>query len=282
MKATTKRRVNTFLYHAIVWAIGFFMLYPVLWLVASSFKEHAEIFQRSYSLIPSKLEFKNYVEGWKGFGGTSFATFFKNSFFITILSTIGQVLSSAVVAFGFARIKFRGKKLLFGCMIITMLLPSQIMMIPQYIMFSKLNWTDSFKPLIVPSFFGYPFFIFLMMQFIQGIPKELDESAKVDGCSQLGIFLRIIVPLLVPALITSTIFSFYWKWQDFYGPLLYIQTPAKYPVSLALKMFSDPAAVTNWGAMFAMSVLSILPVIVIFIFFQKYIVEGISTSGLKG
>lgn len=282
MKATSKRRLNTFLYHATVWLIGLFMLYPVLWLVASSFKEHAEIFQRSYSLIPSKLELKNYIEGWKGFGGISFATFFRNSFFITILSMIGQVSSSAVVAFGFARIKFKGKKLLFGCMIITMLLPSQVMIIPRYIMFSKINWTDSFKPLIIPSFFGYPFFIFLMMQFIQGLPKELDESAKIDGCSQMGIFLRIIVPLLVPALITSTIFSFYWKWQDFYGPLLYIQTPTKYPVSLALKMFSDPAAVTNWGAMFAMSVLSILPVIIIFIFFQKYIVEGISTSGLKG
>ncbi len=282
MKLISKRPFNTFLYHAIVWTLGFFMLYPVLWLVASSFKEHSEIFQRSYSLIPNNLEIKNYIEGWKGFGGTSFATFFKNSFFITILSTIGQIASSAVVAFGFARIKFRGKKLLFGCMIATMLLPSQVMMIPQYIMFSKINWIDSFKPLIIPSFFGYPFFIFLMMQFIQGIPKELDESAKIDGCSQIGIFLRIIIPLLVPALITSTLFSFYWKWQDFYGPLLYIQTPAKYPVSLALKMFSDPAAVTNWGAMFAMSVLSILPVIIIFIFFQKYIVEGISTSGLKG
>lgn len=120
-----------------------------------------------------------------------------------------------------------------------------------------------------------------MMQFIQGIPKELDESAKIDGCNLLGTFLRIIVPLLVPALITSTIFAFYWKWQDFFGPLLYIQNPNKYPVSLALKMFSDPAAVTNWGAMFAMSVLSLVPVIILFILFQRYIVEGISTSGLK-
>jgi len=282
MKVISKRSINTFLYHAIVWILGFFMLYPVLWLVASSFKEHSEIFQKSYSLIPSSFELKNYIEGWRGFGGITFATFFKNSFLITILSTIGQISSSAIVAFGFARIRFKGKKLLFGCMITTMLLPSQVMMIPQYIMFSKINWIDSFKPLIIPSFFGYPFFIFLMMQFIQGIPKELDESAKIDGCTQLGIFLRIIVPLLVPAIITSTIFSFYWKWQDFYGPLLYIQTPAKYPVSLALKMFSDPAAVTNWGAMFAMSVLSIVPVIILFILFQRYIVEGISTSGLKG
>jgi len=282
MRAASKRRLNTVLYHTFVWLLGFFMLYPVLWLVASSLKGHSEIFQRSYSLIPRQWELNNYLEGWKGFGGISFATFFKNSFFITVLSTIGEVVSSAFVAFGFSRIKFRGRKFLFGCMIVTMLLPYQVMMIPQYIMFSKMGWINSFKPLIIPAFFGKPFFIFLMMQFIQGIPKELDESAKIDGCTQLGIFLRIIVPLLVPAIITSTIFSFYWKWQDFYGPLLYIQTPAKYPVSLALKMFSDPAAVTNWGAMFAMSVLSIVPVIIIFILFQKYIVEGISTSGLKG
>lgn len=282
MKISTKRYIRTFLYHVIVWVLGFFMLYPILWLVASSLKEHAEIFQESYSLLPKSWAFRNYIEGWQGFGGISFAVFFRNSFYITILSTIGQVLSSAVVAFGFSRIKFKGKKLLFGCVIITMLLPTQVMMIPQYIMFSKFGWIDSFKPLIIPSFFGYPFFIFLIMQFIQGIPKELDESAKIDGCSQLGIFLRIIVPLLVPVLITSTIFSFYWKWQDFYGPLLYIQSPMKYPVSLALKLFSDPTAVSNWGAMFAMSVLSILPVIVLFILFQKYIIEGISTSGLKG
>lgn len=281
MRAASKRRLNTVLYHTFVWLLGFFMLYPVLWLVASSLKGHSEIFQRSYSLIPRQWELNNYLEGWKGFGGISFATFFKNSFFITVLSTIGEVVSSAFVAFGFSRIKFRGRKFLFGCMIVTMLLPYQVMMIPQYIMFSKMGWINSFKPLIIPAFFGKPFFIFLMMQFIQGLPKELDEAAKIDGCSQLGIFLRIIVPLLVPALITSAIFSFYWKWQDFYGPLLYIQTPSKYPVSLALKMFADPAAVTNWGAMFAMSVLSILPVIVIFILFQRYIVEGISTSGLK-
>lgn len=282
MKAAANRRIHTVIYHAFVWILGFMMLYPVLWLLASSLKGHAEIFQRAYSLIPQQWEFGNYTEGWKGFGGVSFATFFKNSFFITILSTIGQVASSAFVAFGFARIKFKGKKLLFGCMIVTMLLPYQVMMIPQYIMFSRVGWIDSFKPLIIPSFFGLPFFIFLMIQFIQGIPRELDESAKIDGCSQINIFLRIIIPLLVPALITSTIFAFYWKWQDFFGPLLYIQTPTKYPVSLALKMFSDPAAVSNWGAMFAMSVLSILPVIILFILFQKYIVEGISTSGLKG
>ncbi|WP_363320882.1 carbohydrate ABC transporter permease [Mahella sp.] len=258
------------------------MMYPVLWLIASSFKDEAEIFQKSYSLIPSSLKFDNYMQGWKGFGGISFGTFFKNSFVIVILSTIGQVASSALVAYGFARIKFVGQRVLFACMIITMLLPSQVLMIPQYILFSRLGWVNSFRPLVVPSYFGYPFFIFLMMQFMEGIPRELDEAARIDGCNQWGIFFRILLPLIRPAMITSAIFSFYWKWQDFFGPLLYLKKPNLYPVSLALKMFSDPAAVTDWGAMFAMSTLSLVPVFIIFVMCQKYIVEGISTTGLKG
>lgn len=283
MKSIKMRRISgTILYHGFIWIFGFFMMYPVLWLVASSFKDEVEIFQKSYSLIPSSLQFDNYVQGWKGFGGITFGTFFRNSFVIVILSTIGQVASSALVAYGFARIKFVGQKVLFGCMIVTMLLPSQVLMIPQYILFSQLGWVNSFKPLVVPSYFGYPFFIFLMMQFMEGIPRELDEAARIDGCNQWGIFFRILLPLIRPAMITSAIFSFYWKWQDFFGPLLYIKKPNLYPVSLALKMFSDPAAVTDWGAMFAMSTLSLVPVFIIFVMCQKYIVEGISTTGLKG
>lgn len=134
----------------------------------------------------------------------------------------------------------------------------------------------------MPYYCGSAFFIFLIMQFIQGIPKELDESASIDGCSKLRIFLQIIVPLALPAIATTTVFSFYWKWDDFMGPLLYLQSPAKYTISIALKCFADPSSVTNWGAMFAMSTLSLIPSFVIFICFQKYLVEGISTTGLKG
>jgi len=175
-----------------------------------------------------------------------------------------------------------GKKVLFACMIVTMLLPAQVLMIPQYLLFNQLGWVNSWKPLLVPSFFGVPFFIFLIMQFIRGIPMELDESAKIDGCGIFGIFFRILLPNITPALVTATIFSFYWKWEDFLGPLIYLQSIRLYPVSLALRLFSDPAAVTNWGAMFAMSVASLLPVFVLFVLFQKYLVEGISTTGLKG
>jgi multiple sugar transport system permease protein len=279
MPAKTMSRV---LYHLIISAIALAMVYPILWLFASSLKPNEEIFSHAYSLIPSKLEFSNYVTGWKGFAGNTFATFFKNSFIIVIVSTIGAVISSALVAYGFARTNFWGKGFWFACVMMTMMLPHDVVIVPQYVMFAKLGWLSSFKPIIVPFFFGVPFFIFLIMQFIRTIPPELDEAAKMDGCSKYGIFFRVIVPLIIPALVTSSIFSFYWRWDDFINPLLYLNQPAKYPVSLALKLFLDGESLNNWGGMFAMATLSLLPIVIVFFIFQKYIVEGISTSGLKG
>lgn len=261
---------------------GLTMIYPLVWMVMSSFKENNEIFDSATSLIPKEFHFENYANGWKGFAGISFATFFGNSFFITIVGTIGSVFSSALVAFGFARMKFKGRNIWFICMLMTMMLPFQIIMIPQYIIFNKLGWVGTFLPMIVPHFFGGAFFIFLIIQFIYGIPKDLDEAAKIDGCSYYGIFGRIILPLIAPALVTCAIFSFMWKWDDFMGPLLYLNKPSTYTISLALKMFADPTSLSDWGAMFAMATLSVVPIFIIFVFFQKYLVEGISTEGLKG
>lgn len=270
------------LFHLFSIAFGFVMIYPILWLFASSFKGPAEIFGKNQlSLIPKSWAFENYATGFKGFGGVSFAVFFRNSFFIAGTTTVGQVFSSALVAYGFARIRFRFKKILFGCVIITMMLPMQILAIPQYIMFNTFGWINTYLPLILPAFFGNAFFIFLIHQFIQGITRDLDEAAYIDGCSKYTIFFRIILPLVVPALVTAAIFAFYWKWDDFFSALLYLQSITKYPVSIALKMFADPSAVSNWGAMYAMSVLSLVPVIVLFFSFQKYLVEGISTTGMK-
>ncbi len=268
-------------FHTFSIAFGFIMIYPILWLVASSFKGPSEVFTNQLSLIPKKWAFENYAIGMKGFGGIRFSTFFGNSFYIVGLSTVGQVASSALVAYGFARIKFRFKKILFACVIVTMMLPVQILAIPQYVMYNALGWINTYWPLILPSFFGYPFFIFLMYQFIQGITRDLDEAAYIDGCSKYTIFFRIILPLIVPALVTSAIFAFYWKWDDFFSALLYLQSIRKYPVSIALKMFADPSAVSNYGAMYAMSTLSLVPVIILFFSFQKYLVEGISTTGMK-
>jgi len=280
--AISRRQWKTISYHLLVGLLALGMIYPILWLVASSLKPNDEIFTTAYSLIPSSLEWGNYASGWAGFAGNSFGTFFKNSFIIVILSTIGAVCSSALVAYAFARIPFFGRGLWFGCMMLTLMLPRDVTIIPQYIMFSELGWLQSFKPLIVPQFLGIPFFIFLIMQFIRTVPADLDEAAKIDGCSKYGIFFKVILPLIVPAMMTSAIFSFYWTWEDFIHPLLYLNQPELYPVSLALKLFLDGESLNNWGGMFAMSTLSLVPVFVIFFIFQKYIVEGISTSGLKG
>lgn len=277
----TNRWLRISLYHLFVILFGILMIYPVLWMLFSSFKDNTEIFGTA-SLIPKHFRLDSYVRGWQGVGGLPFGVFFKNSFYYVILATIGTVFSSAVVAYGFARIKFFAKNFWFVCMLLTMMIPYQVVMIPQFILFFKIGWVNSFLPLIVPMFCGQPFFVFLMIQFIRGLPLELDESAKIDGCGRFRIFSKIIFPLISPAIITTTIFQFYWRWDDFLGPLLYLNKPRLYTVSLALRMFADPATATDWGGMFAMGTLSLVPIFIIFISFQRYLVEGISTTGLKG
>lgn len=278
-----KRAVKAVIYHILVFAVGLVMIYPLIWMVMSSFKPTNTIFQTAGSLIPETFTFENYINGWKGFAKVTFATFFKNSLFISVVATIGTVISSAIVAYGFARFKFKGKKLLFSAMLLSMMLPAQVLMIPQYLWYQKLNWVGSYMPLIVPYFFAIQgFFVYLISNFISGIPRDLDEAAKIDGCSYVSIFTKIILPLIKPALVTAGIFSFMWRWDDFLGALLYVNKTEKYPVSLALKMFCDPSSSSDYGAMFAMATLSILPAVLIFFCLQRYLVEGISTSGLKG
>lgn len=283
MQPHTKKQIQKVIYHIFVCGIGLVMIYPLIWMVCSSFKPTSTIFQTAGSLIPETFTLENYVNGWKGIGSFTFGQFFQNSFFIVILATIGTLASSAIVAYGFSRCRFRFKKVLFAAMLVTMMLPAQVLMIPQYLWYQKLGWVGSYLPLIVPFFFATQgFFTYLMKNFIDGIPRELDEAATIDGCSYYSVFLRIILPLLVPALITGAIFSFMWRWDDFLSALLYITSTENYPVCLALKLFCDPSSSSDYGAMFAMSTLSILPAVLIFIFFQKYLVEGITTSGLKG
>lgn len=274
-------KAKKWLYHLFTGGFAVLMLYPIIWLLMSSFKDSSQVFITAHSLIPEPFILSNYVEGWEGIAGQSFGVFIKNSLVIVGLSTIGAVVSSAFIAYGFARIDFKWKAFWFACMMVTMMLPHEVVMIPQYIIFAKLGWLNSIKPIVIPQFFGHAFFIFLTVQFIRNIPLELDEAARIDGCGRFTIFYRIILPLITPALATSAIFSFYWKWEDLINPVLYLNSPEKYPVSLALKLFLDSESASNWGSMFAMSVVSLLPVILIFFLFQKYIVEGISTSGLK-
>lgn len=270
------------LYHILVIAGALCMIYPIIWMFFASFKTTSEIFGPVFKLLPHSFSLNNYISGWKGFGKVTFGTFFTNSIFISVASTIGATASSALVAYGLGRVRFAGRKIWFALMLVTMMLPVQILMIPQFIMFHTFGWVNTFLPVIVPQFFGQPFFIFLMIQFIQGIPRELDESAKIDGCSKYRIFFTIIVPLLVPAIITSMIFSFVWRWDDFFSALLYLNRPELYTVPMALRMFFDSSSTSDWGGMMAMATLSLIPDIAIFIAFQKYLVEGIATTGLKG
>lgn len=284
MKDHEKQKIaGKIVYHLLVGIGAFIMVYPLLWMVMSSFKETNTIFTTAGQLIPKQLTLENYQNGWRGFGKVSFGTFFKNSFFIAALATFGTILSSAFVAYSFSRCRFWGKKLLFAAMLVSMMLPAQVLMIPQYLWYQKLGWVGTYLPLIVPYCFAIQgFFVYLIMNFINGIPTELDEAAKIDGCSYYSIFFRIIFPLVVPALITAVIFSFMWRWEDFLSPLLYVNKSERYPISLALKLFCDPASTSDYGAMFSMSVLSILPLIIIFILLQKYLVDGIVSSGIKG
>ena len=282
MKVSKKKIGNDLIYHVFIMAFGLIMIYPVLWMITGSLKDNNEILNGSLSLVPPNWRWNNYITGWKGFGGISFATFFKNSFFVSSVATIATVLSSACIAYSFARIKYRGRNIWFSCMIMTLLLPSQIILIPQYIIYNKLGLVPSFVPMLLPHFCGQAFFIYQMMQFMSSIPRELDEAATVDGCSKYSIFTRVIFPLLKPAIITTIIIQFYWKWDDFMGPLIYLSKPALYTVSIAIKLFADSSSKTDYGAMFAMSTLSLIPVFLIFLFFNKYLVDGISTSGLKG
>lgn len=276
-----KKNVRKAIQYAFILFLGLIMIYPVLWMISGSFKTDNEILRGSLNLIPQEFRWQNYADGWAGFAGISFFTFFKNSFIISATATAATVLSSTCIAYALSRIDFKGRRFWFIVMLVTMMIPAQVILIPQFIIYNQLNLVGTYIPLILPHFFGQAFFIYQIMQFMISIPKELDESAIIDGCSKYSVFTKIIFPLLKPAIITTIIIQFYWKWDDFMGPLIYLNRPRTYTVSIAIKLFADAGSSTTYASMFAMSTLSLLPVFLIFLFFNKYLVQGISTSGLK-
>lgn len=267
--------------HLFIIALGILMLYPVLWLISSSFKPNQLIFSEP-GLWPKQWTFDNYIKGWAGFQGQSFGRFFVNSAFISIMCVLGNIVTCSLAAFAFARLKFKLSKLWFALMIVTIMLPYHVTLIPQYIIFSELDWLNTYYPLIVPKWLATDsFFILLMVQFIRGVPRELDESATIDGCNQKGIYMRIMLPLLVPALISTAIFTFIWSWDDFFSQMIYISKIDLFTVQLGVRALFDPSGSSDWGALLAMSALSLIPISLIFLFFQKYFLEGIATTGFK-
>lgn len=278
-----KRKIDSVLFHVVTCGIGLLMIYPLLWLFASSMKSNDTMFKNAYSLIPEVFDMAtNYKSAWTGVGGVSFLTFLGNTVFVTVVGMAGCVTVSLFAAYAFTRIKFKGSNFWFSCVMITMMIPSQVMVVPQYIILKKMHLVDTRVALILPWFFGAAFFIFMLVQFFRGIPMELDEAAKIDGCGRIEILFRILVPVVKPAIMTASIFAFYWIWQDFFQPLIFMSTTKKFTLSLALNMFLDPSTYNNYGGLFAMSVLSLLPTIIFFIIFQRYLVDGIAMDGIKG
>lgn len=263
-------------------AFGYVFLYPFLFLISSSFKTDTEILS-SMSLIPKSLAFSSYAKGWHSVGRQNFGAYIFNSIQIVVPVVIFSIISSSIVAYGFARFRFRLRNFLFYVMISTLMLPNAVTIIPKYILFNQLGWINSYKVFIIPAVFAtYPFFIFLMMQFLRGIPRELDEAAFVDGCSTFDIFLRILMPLSKPAIFSIAIFQTVWTWNDYFNPLIFISPVQKYTVMQALRMSMDTTTTVSWGPVMAMSLLSMIPCIIIFFSAQNYFIEGIATTGIKG
>jgi len=258
------------------------MLYPLVWMISSSFKPEALIFY-DRSLFIREFTFENYIRGFGGVAGIPFWRFMVNTFQIVIPVVIGTVISCSMAAFAFVRLRFVGIKIYFVLMILTMMLPVHGVLIPRFLMFNALGWIDTYLPLTVPAFFGLgSFFIFLFVQFIRGIPVEIDQAATVDGCGPIQIYIRIIMPLCVPAILTSAIFSFIWTYDDFFSQLIYIHTASMFTVSLALRQYTEVLEESAFGTLFAMSTVALLPLFIFFISCQKYLVEGIATTGIKG
>jgi multiple sugar transport system permease protein len=266
--------------HTVLICVLLVMLYPVLWMVAASFRPDNEIFN-GLGLLSANYTLDNYRNGWTG-GSLNFSRYFLNSTIITVLSVAGNLVACSLTAYAFARLDFRFKRTLFAILLATMLLPYHVTLVPQYVLFSQLKWINTFLPLVVPRYLAVDaFFVFLMVQFIRTLPRELDDSARVDGCGHWRIFTRIVLPLSLPAIGTTAMFTFLQSWNDFLGPLLYLNKSELWVVPQGLGSFLDVTGQSSYGGLFAMSVLSLAPIVGFFLAAQRLLIEGVATTGLK-
>jgi len=282
------------LWPALIWTLllagACMMILPFLWLITSSLKTELEVFRYPPKWIPYPPQFQNYIDAWttKPLRHPGFGVYLRNTVFIVILNEIGILGSTSLAAYALARIDFPGNKFWFGVVLSTMMLPVVVLMIPTFVLYSRLRWVNTFLPLTVPYFFaasgGGAFFIFLLRQFFLSLPPELVDSARVDGCSEFGIYSRIMLPLAKPALATVAVFAFIWSWNNYMTPLLYLsKDPNKWTVALGLAMFRTFMwQRTRWDLLMAASTMMIIPMIVIFFLAQRYFIQGIAVSGLKG
>jgi oligogalacturonide transport system permease protein len=274
--------VKAGLRYAALIAVGLLMLYPLLWMVGGAFKPNHEIFS-SIGFIPHSPTLEGFARGWQTSTEYTFARYLFNTFAIIIPKVVVTVISSVLVAFGFARFNVPGKRVLFALLIATILLPKSVLLVPQYLMFREMGWLDTFLPLYVPSAFATEgFFVFMIIQFMRSFPREMEEAAVMDGCNSLQVLWHVVVPVIMPAIISVALFQFMWSMNDFLSPLIYLSSVEKYPVALALKLSIDVTEATSWNQILAMSTIALLPSVVLFFAAQKYFVEGITVGSVKG
>lgn len=278
----TKQRIWTrTLIHAVIIIGAVLMLYPVLWLIGASFKPLNETFT-NVGLLPRTWTLSNYTDGWNALD-YPFDVFFENSLIVCLGAVLGNVISCSLAAYAFARVNFKFKAFWFMLMLGTIMLPYNVIVVPQYVLFKDFGWVNTFLPLIVPKFLATDaFFIFLLVQFIRAIPRDLDDAAKIDGCNHFQMYLRIILPLAMPALATTAIFTFIWTWSDFFTQLIFLNDQSVYTIPVALRTFLDGTGVSAYGQLFAVSVISLIPIFGFFIAFQRLLIEGAASSGIKG
>jgi multiple sugar transport system permease protein len=279
-KPPLRKRLIVYLRHAALITVTIIFLLPFYWMFMSAFKENTQVFSNPIMWFPNPIRWQNFVEAFN-YPGFPFLRFLWNSTYYASMVTAGTIFSCSLTGYALARLRFPGRNLLFSLTIAGLMIPSIVTFIPVFLLFRDLGWLGTYKPLIVPAFFGNAFFIFMMRQFFLTMPEELADAARVDGASEFTIFWRIMLPLVRPALIVMGVFTFLWTWHEFFGPLIYLSEQEQYPLSLGLFAFRTRRS-TEWGLMMAGATLTTLPLILLFFAAQRYFLEGIKLSGLKG
>ena len=272
--------------HTVLILASILFLTPLVWMIATSLKTNQEAMQMPPKWIPDKLLFSNYAEamqyGYDKLGYYPFWEYTKNTLYLCILSVVGTVIANALVAYGFARIQWKGREVLFWITLASMMIPFPVLMVPTYGLFKGLGWIGSFKPLWLPAWCGSAFNIYLLREFFRTIPRDLTDSARIDGCSELGIFLRIILPLSKPALAVVALFNFLYMWNNFIGPRIYLTDQKMFTLSLGLQFFQSQHGGTSWNYLMAASAVMVIPIIILFFFAQRTFIQGITLTGMKG
>lgn len=281
LSQATRYRLGHLILHGLLIAMAAMFLLPLYWMVVTSLKAMTQVIASPPIWFPNPIVWKNYLDALTFL---PFGQFFQNTFVIAFFVVVGDLLSCSWVAYGFARIRFPGRDLLFFILLATMMVPFAVRLIPLFLIFKNLNWINTYLPLIVPSFFGTPFFIFLLRQFFRTIPQDLVDAARIDGASEIGIWWSIMLPLSKPALITVAILAFQSVWNDFLAPLVFLNDDTKWTVALGINALMSPSgqAIELWNWLMAASTAAILPMLLIFVFGQRYFVEGITLTGMKG